>query len=397
VAGAAVAVSAQEDGSYRFTMPGRNVRVEAVLENDTTGGQPYQLAAPDGLDAIWELWIESSGSGEAGGEAGGEYAAGSTVFVHVRKNPDALSTTLLGITVTVAGTDVPVGTGASTGTGQSENTDIPVAVLKEGLFAFTMPADDAAITLDVSHALLAVAAQSGVAGTPQTVGTYDRAAMEALAQTTVYYSGWSSETDPMIGRADTSVALSALLADAGLTFAAGDVLRVGSIDGMFLSYSYEELMGVPRYYYPALFDESAAGRTAFEPILTIKQNVVLRSAQAGSEPPAGDELNAYRFILGQSEDEFTNHTKVVDRLLKYVVSITVIKASPPPPGAPGSGDIDGDGAVTAADLIKLARAAFYGVAADGFTEAQLAAVDMDGNGALAANDLILLARRMMSL
>lgn len=397
VSGSAIAVYAQDDGSYRFNMPGRSVNVELILENDVAGGgETNALIGPEGLDAIWTLWMESSGtrfdadgvaddavSSAADGVSSVGYAATSTVFVHVQKNPDALSTTLLGISVTATGN-------ASAEANLVEGAEVSVVALREGLFAFTMPACDVALSLEVSYASLAVAVQAGESGVAQTLRTYGRAEMEALAQNDVYYSGWASETDPMIGRADTAVALSTLLADAGASFTAGDTLRIGSIDGMTLSYSYEDLMGVPRYYYPGIFDGSVDACAPFEPILTIKQNVALRSAGAGTEPSTGDTLNAYRFIFGQSEADFTNQVKVIDRLMKYVTSVTVVKGS----GPPRSGDLDGDGLATASDIVLAARAL---LGWDTLTEAQRLAADMDGDTLLTVTDVMDIARKSLGL
>jgi hypothetical protein len=378
VAGASVAVNALADGSYTFAMPGRDVRVELILENDVAGGEAYPLAMPENLDAIWTLWAESSGALVGTSDTPTiAYTMGSTVLVYAQKNPDAFSTTLLGVSV------VALNAGATS----TKAVDIPVTTLKEGLYAFTMPASAAELSLDVSYASLAVVVQTGEIGAPRTAKTYSRLEMEELAQEDVYYSGWSSESDPMIGHADSAVALSALLADTGVIFEAGDILRIGSIDGMSLSYSYEELMATPRYYYPNLFDESTLGRATFEPILTIQQNVVLRSEEAGVVPPAGDTLNAYRFIFGQSEDEFTNHTKVVDRLVKYVTSVTVVKPSV-------LGDVDGDAVFSMADIILMVRSLLE---PNFLTDAQQRVADMDGDNVLTTRDLIYAVRLMLGV
>ncbi|MDR0852608.1 MAG: dockerin type I repeat-containing protein [Clostridiales Family XIII bacterium] len=372
VAGSAVAVAPQQDGSYAFTMPGRNVRVEVILENDTAGGASYTLTMPDGLDGIWTVLTESSGAASATA-----YAAGSTVFVNVQKQPEALSSGLLGISVVQT----------SVGEGGDGSTEVLVATLKEGLYAFTMPAGNAAFTLNISYAPLSVFVQRGASQVPQALKTYSRQEMEVISENGIYYSGWSSETDPMIGRADTAVPLATLLADAGVTFAPGDILKIGSIDGMSLSYTYADLIGTPRYYYPGLLEGSAADRTPFEPILTICQNVILGSDGTGSEPPAGDTQNAYRFIFGQSERDFTNHTKVVDRLVKYVTSVTVVKAAV-------SGDIDGDGTLTVFDLVILLRSI---VGLETLTDAQRLVADADGDNAVTVFDVVLHMRRLVGL
>ncbi|MDR1028395.1 MAG: hypothetical protein LBL63_03135, partial [Clostridiales Family XIII bacterium] len=347
-AGAEIPVALDGDGAYVFAMPARPVNVKVILENDVSGGERHSLSIPADLDAIWTVWTESRGAVSQGSGV----AAGATVFVGVRKDPDARASTLLGIE-------------ARTGAGDI----LPVETLEEGFFAFTMPDEGAAISLDIAYATLTVRSQIEESGTPQELRVYGRAEMEALARTDIYYSGWSSEIDPMVGRADTAVPLADLLADAGVAFEPGDILRIGSLDGMSMSYPYETLIGTPRYFYPSIFEESEAGRAAFAPILTIRQNVALRSSGTGAEPAEGDTLNAYRFIFGQSEEEFVNHTKIVDRLPKYVTSVTVVKPLVP-------GDADGDRLVTLYDALFTARAV---LGRTSYSETQKKAMDMDGD------------------
>ncbi|MDR3294727.1 MAG: hypothetical protein LBT26_02705, partial [Clostridiales Family XIII bacterium] len=176
-----------------------------------------------------------------------------------------------------------------------------------------------------------------------TKAEYTRGQMTAKAVASVYYSGWATETVPMTGRADLAVTLATLLADAGLTFASGDTLRLTSIDNAVTDFTYDELMGVPRYYYPAIMSDSDAGKTEILPFFVVKGN-----ASETGEPGAGDALNTYRFIFGQSEDDYANHTKSGDKQPKWVTDVTVVKAAGGT-GAPGSGDIDGDGTVTITD------------------------------------------------
>jgi hypothetical protein len=64
-------------------------------------------------------------------------------------------------------------------------------------------------------------------------------------------------------------------------------------------------------------------------------------------------------------------------------------------GAPGSGDLDGDGAITAAEAVIVAQAVISGGA--GFTPAQIAAADIDGDGILTMADAVKLVRKMMGL
>ncbi|MDR0852607.1 MAG: dockerin type I repeat-containing protein [Clostridiales Family XIII bacterium] len=65
-----------------------------------------------------------------------------------------------------------------------------------------------------------------------------------------------------------------------------------------------------------------------------------------------------------------------------------------PVGAPGSGDIDGDGYVTAYEAVLLAR---YVTGLETLTPEQIAAADMDGDGFLTIMDAVLLLRKVAGL
>jgi hypothetical protein len=66
----------------------------------------------------------------------------------------------------------------------------------------------------------------------------------------------------------------------------------------------------------------------------------------------------------------------------------------PEVGAPGSGDIDGDGFVTMADVVVLMRAI---AGQETLTPAQLAAADLDQDGYLTMADMILMLRKVLGL
>jgi hypothetical protein len=68
---------------------------------------------------------------------------------------------------------------------------------------------------------------------------------------------------------------------------------------------------------------------------------------------------------------------------------------PPVVGAPGSGDLDGDGSVTSAEMVTLARFIVSGLG--DFTSDQFAAIDMDGDNALTMADIILMMRKAAGL
>ncbi|MDR1713818.1 MAG: dockerin type I repeat-containing protein [Coriobacteriales bacterium] len=66
-----------------------------------------------------------------------------------------------------------------------------------------------------------------------------------------------------------------------------------------------------------------------------------------------------------------------------------------PVGLPGSGDLDGDGAITAAEAVIVAQAVISGGA--GLTPAQIAAADIDGDGILTMADAVKLVRKMIGM
>jgi hypothetical protein len=68
---------------------------------------------------------------------------------------------------------------------------------------------------------------------------------------------------------------------------------------------------------------------------------------------------------------------------------------PPTVGAPASGDLDGDGHVTAADLISLVRHLVSGLGE--LSAEQITAGDMDGDGTLTMVDVVLLVRKAAGL
>jgi hypothetical protein len=70
---------------------------------------------------------------------------------------------------------------------------------------------------------------------------------------------------------------------------------------------------------------------------------------------------------------------------EYVISV----------GAPGSGDLNGDGIVTVGESVLVARV-IAGMDAM-FTPEQIAAVDMDGDGVLTVTDAILMLRKIAGL
>ncbi|MDR3295008.1 MAG: dockerin type I domain-containing protein [Clostridiales Family XIII bacterium] len=370
-AGTGVGVTKVSATEYKFTMPGRRVDVAVTLENVATSTVTRTITLPAGLDPIWAVTAESTGS------ADGRYLVGSTVFVTVSKNAGAASAALDGIIVSPAVAVTEFGEG-------------------NGKYAFTMPDNDLTIEIIARYSLIEVREQIGADGEPVAKRSYTREQMTAKATENVYYSGWYSEVIPLLGRADLAVPLTTLLADAGITFEAGDVLKVVAMDGFSFDYPYEELIGVTHYYYPNIFnDKSTEGKVQFDPILVVKGNVVNKSEGIDLADATGDQLNAYRFIFGQTETDFANQIAYGNRQPKHVVSITVVKPlGSGGTGAPGSGDIDGDGTVTITDALFTARAI---LGLGNLTAAQILAADVDNDGHITMADVIFTARKAAGL
>jgi hypothetical protein len=312
--GAAVPAAEKSSGVYTFSMPARNVSVAVVLES-----QPAQSAArhavtlPQNLDAIWSVSCDSTYL------ENGTVPAGATVYLSVAKKSGAETTSLNGVSVSDAGGGVECTTLASRKSASGSGIS--------GQYSFIMPDADVSVGLNISYRELNVCTQTGSTGTPTVVKSYSRTQMEAMAVSEQLYSGWSSETTGFLGRAQTAVTLAALLKDAGVTFAAGDSLKVTAADGMSLTYPYQYLLGTERWYYPGLFTGSTDGKTASAPMLTIRANTLLATDSGTVAGLTCDTLNAYRFVFGQSADEFTNHTKIVDTQPKCVCALTVIKTA----------------------------------------------------------------------
>jgi hypothetical protein len=74
--------------------------------------------------------------------------------------------------------------------------------------------------------------------------------------------------------------------------------------------------------------------------------------------------------------------------------VAVPTVTEPQVGAPGSGDLDGDG-VTASDALRVARAVISGIG--DLTPEQVAAADMDGDNVLTMADVVRILRRAAGL
>jgi hypothetical protein len=312
-AGNKLTLTEVSDNIYTFAMPGRRVDIAVRLENDVTEGEAYTLTLPTDLDLIWTLTVESSGLED------GKIKAGSTVFVTVKLATGANTATYDGIALTPSVADLAL-----------------LGAEGSGKYSFTMPESNVALVLNARYSPIAIREQKGPSGAPVVKQTYTREQMIAISQPNVYYSGWADEKTASIGRADLAVPLTKLLADAEIKFESGDKLKLLCIDGYTYEFTYDVLMGVDRFYFPNITTESAVGKTPLSPILVVKGN----ATTLGTEPPTGDMLNTYRFIFGQSDSEFTGHTKAGNNEPKHVTAITIIK---PLDSSSGTGGGDGEG------------------------------------------------------
>jgi|GEM_PF-2532028 len=320
-AGNALTVTATGNGVYSFTMPKRAVTVTVTLENTVPeSAAAYNVTLPTDLDAIWSLSADSTYRDAATGQI----KAGATVYLTVNKAPEAAMTSLEGIQLMSSGVDVPY-------TPYTFKRDSGGAGY-QGVYIFTMPAAPVNVSLNITYGDFKVYTQTG-SGEKHLVKTYSRGDMLALASANLYYSGYASETEAFIGKAEQAVTLGALLSDAGLTFGAGQRIEVTAADGMNLYYTHDKLYGSPRYYYPNLISGAdaaakAAGRTPVDSMFVIKGYMAAES-EGDVEEHICDTLYAYRFVYSQNETEFNNGVpaveyKAISYFPKYANSLTLI-------------------------------------------------------------------------
>ncbi|HWP98701.1 MAG TPA: DUF1533 domain-containing protein [Syntrophomonadaceae bacterium] len=326
VAGNIIVVTAQGDGSFSFTMPSRDATVAVVFENSATSGQNYILALPEGLDHIWNVNADSTYMN------GSMVKAGATVNITVSKAQGALMSSLKGISVKQTPNGDEVNTQTQVYSKDSNNSGY------YGVYSFTMPESDVVVNLEIEYTPFKVYVQEGSTGTPELVKTYSREEMLALARSNLYYTGYASEQEAFIGKADLAVTMTDLLNDAKLALDQNSSIEVTAADGMNLYYSYNELYGSPRYYYPNIISgqgaaAKAAGKSPVDSMFVIKG--YMASASEGSvEDKVTDTLYAYRFGFGQTETEFNNgqpalEYKVDSYMPKCVNALTIIKSTSP--------------------------------------------------------------------
>ncbi len=323
----------KENETYSFIMPSRNCTVSLITENlVSSGSELYSLSLPEGLDAIW--YVDAGSTYLTAGSDGTNVrvSAGATVFISAGRDEDAGSSSLKGISVTyngsADGSATPVDVVMMSETRDSNDYGVSAQ------YYFTMPAADTSVELLAEYAAFEVYTQEGH-GTPKLVKTYTRDEMVSLAKKeTIYYSGYYSETEPFIGKAEQAVTLGDILNNAGVTFDTTDTLEVGSMDGMNLLFTYDKLYGSDRYYYPNIISGAdaaakAEGATKVDAMFVIK-GYYARAQEGSVEQFTCDTKYAYRFAFGQTETEFNNGVpdvayKAVDKMPKMCNKIIIRK------------------------------------------------------------------------
>ncbi|MDR0851853.1 MAG: dockerin type I repeat-containing protein [Clostridiales Family XIII bacterium] len=112
-----------------------------------------------------------------------------------------------------------------------------------------------------------------------------------------------------------------------------------------------------------------------------------------------DEPNLYFYVTGEDHTISVNGVNFTATWNEATSTFTVTQGNSDngggeQVGAPGSGDLDGDGIVTVFEAVILAR---YITGLETLTPAQIAAVDMDGDGELTIMDAVLLLRKSVGL
>lgn len=352
----------QEEGerTYSFTMPDRSVTVAVILRSTAAPGaaRVMTVVRPDN---IWSVDLESetavwkAGSDGEGQEVpvnendachlteeAGTIRAGDLVLVKVSRMAGAYQSGLKGITVS----GVPEEAIAVI----SEVRDTYNGYVMEGLYSFLMPDRDVELGLQVEHQAFTVMVQEGEDAAPETKLTMSREDMEALAEaSTMYYGGYDSAPYSVVGIAKKAVKFASVMDAAGLKAEPGDTLKLKGTDGYERIMTYEELFGEPRYYFPAISAQGGdreAGVRELDPMFVI---VGYQSRETGDDSgrssladnqtiddKIADTLNTYRFVYGQTQEQFERKQNTIGRMPKHVYQLTVVKnrsTSPEDPSA----------------------------------------------------------------
>lgn len=333
--GKAYAVTAvTKNSAYTFSMPNRSVTVEVLFEDAAAGGsdgKAYEVNTDNGGDPIWNITVASSGLED------NKIKSGSTVFVTVTRENEAISAALKGIRITSGTTEV---------TASAEGTVSD----KKGKYKFIMPTGAVRIQVEAEYKPFKIYVRETKNDAYVLKKTLDRDAMPASAGT-AYYSGYDRYPTAVIGKATEFVTLKELLKEYGIELTEESTIALGAIDGATSEFTYSQLYGEKRYYFPNIGSGSSDGKKAVEPILVTKgYQTRLMNLERGKtiEDMASDTLCAYRFAYGQTTEEFNDGTPstkyaTVGNFLKWTnaIRITGYKAvsevEVPVPGGGGGG------------------------------------------------------------
>ncbi|MBR5259974.1 MAG: hypothetical protein IKV48_05845, partial [Eggerthellaceae bacterium] len=328
------------EGVYLFTMPSRSVGVVVTLENVVAEeSDAFAIDLPSDLDSIWSLRVDSTHIIEDGDSI--KVSSGATVTVVVEKNEKAQTSSFEGISVTTSG--VPVEGGVAEG-----NTRMMAGAKCYGEYTFTMPASDVEVTLNATYSELSIySLVQGEEAALKASITREQALELADENGVGYFSGWASETQPFIGKAENYVTLEQVLEVAGLELEEGDTVAVAAPDGFSQTYTYDYLVATERSYFSDIFEmgENASEATAFEPAFTIVSNMANNAGELAALEC--DTLYTYRFVFGQSAAELAGKVKINDRMPQNIVSVTLVKGSPSEGVTPEPPDTSGMDLVSA--------------------------------------------------
>lgn len=314
--GAKIEVTKTADGGS-FVMPARVVTVTVYLEKILAAdAAAYPLQLPTDLDATWEVQVVPSAYYDSGA---GTMKEGAVTTIRVTKNQKAETTDFTGITVTAGGKTVPVT--------ELERKSVGGASWY-GEYSFEMPGEAVQIAVNITYKSLTVTEEQD--GQTTKKATFSRAEVLTLGANnrSCYYSGWDTETTGFVSVAERYVTVEQLLQAAGLHFQPGDAVRFTAADGMDQTFTYEELMGESRYYYPNIFREDDTDKVSVPAMLVIQGNKAV--SQEELDGLLTDTAYAYKLAFGQSEAEFAAHQKIVDRQIRTICQVTLVKGDAAP-------------------------------------------------------------------
>ena len=185
-----------------------------------------------------------------------------------------------------------------------------------------MPSGVISMTVIKAPAALEVYTQSGDEGTPVLTKAYSAAALEALKETKtdgcayIFYKG--EEENAIV--ATEYVTLDTLLADAGVSFAAGDRLSFNCFDGL---YPYGDF----RYEAMAQRGVDSSGAPVPTAFAVTYAKGSLTEMSVADIAKAAENNGVLRFVSGMTAEEKDGNTASGERMPFGVASVTVVSPS----------------------------------------------------------------------